>query len=90
MEKPAIHVEFTPEARDMMRTRNIGADDVIHVLRHAEDHGGALVSEETGILSARGRIKDRVFWVKYTQPDYGRYLVNSAFCHRVNYPDTKT
>lgn len=90
MEKQTIHVEFTPEARDMMNVRQIVSEDVVRVLQDVQDHGGAMVSEETGILSARGRIKDRVFWIKYTQPGYGRYLVNSAFCHRMNYPNEKT
>jgi len=80
-----IRVEFTPEAMDMMATRNIQKDDVIRALCEIKDNGNAtLVDEETGVLSARARMGDQVFWVKYKQTGFCRYLVSSAFRHQIN------
>ena len=79
-----FEVEYTPQARRNMDERMILTEDVLAVLQSCRDTGEAVLDDESGLLVARKRIGNATFWVRFTQPEKDRYLVHSAYSHRMN------
>jgi RNA polymerase sigma factor (sigma-70 family) len=72
------------EARRLMDERMILTDDVIAVMNEVRATGEAILDQETGLLSARSRVGNATFWVKFTREGDDRYLVHRAYSHRMN------
>ena len=76
-------LEYTEEARRLMDERMILTDDVIAVMNEVRATGEAILDQETGLLSARSRVGNATFWVKFTREGDDRYLVHRAYSHRM-------
>ena len=72
---------FTEEARAMMDDRMILVEDVIAVLEDFRASGEA-IEDEDGLLVARRRVGNAIFWVKFSRAD-GGFLVHRAWSHRM-------
>ncbi len=83
MEKKAYTVAYSDEAIAMMDTRMILKSDVQQVLDDYYHSGEAVFDSESQQLTARSRLGNVTFWVRFTETDSG-YLVHRAYSHRMS------
>lgn len=75
-------LRMTDEARAQMDQRMILDTDVYEVMRAYRESGEAVVEKDTGVLTARRRIGNVTFWVRFAE-DEGGYTVLGAYSHRM-------
>lgn len=75
-------LDITEEARAQMDARMILDTDILAVLEDYRENGEAVLDTETGLLTARKRIGNVTFWVKFLERD-GGCVVRGAYSHRM-------
>ncbi len=77
-----FRLDITGEARALMEQRMILDTDVAAVMRAYRESGEAVLDADSGLLSARLRLGNVTFWVKFTEDSEG-YTVHRVYSHRM-------
>ncbi|MDO4566473.1 MAG: aldehyde dehydrogenase, partial [Oscillospiraceae bacterium] len=75
-------IEIGEEVRELMDKRMILEEDLLAVMESYNENGEAVYDAESGLLTARKRIGNVTFWVKFTE-EGGVYKIAGAYRHRM-------
>ena len=78
-----LELEFSPQALKLMDERMILKSDIISVMEYIRESGEAIEDRDTGLYIGRRRVGNVSFWVKFTREGDSRYIVHSAYSHRM-------
>jgi len=70
------------EVAELLERRMILEEDLLQVLRHAENTGTQIKDVKTGHLLAQHRLVSVTYWVEYSRSDAG-FIIHNAYSHRM-------
>ena len=80
-----IELRIDDEARQILESRGIRQEDVLSVVRHAEESGQKLYSDDRYL--AKLVMGEVTFYAEYSAAAPGVFTVHTAYCHRARLED---